>query len=540
MSDVRSQLTRRSGLVIPLFSAPSSVSWGVGEIPDIELLAAWLSDAGQRILQLLPVNEMALGQQSPYSAASAMAIDSLFVRLPGIPEFDAMGGEAALPPEDRAALAQARRSPHVEYETVRRLKRTALGACFDRFAQAELCRNTDRARLFHEFVTAQAWWIEDYSLFRAIHAREDGRPWTEWPESLQRREPLAIDRARRELSREVLLYKYIQWVADTQWTIARQRARGVQLQLFGDLPFMVDTDSADVWARPHQFNLKETVGAPPDAFSEEGQDWGMPLYRWDVLEQEDFLWLRERARRCADLFDGYRVDHVVGFYRTYARPKDGRRPYFTPADERSQLALGERILTILRETGSQIVAEDLGTVPDFVRASLARQAIAGIKVLRWERLWHAEGQPFRDPSEYDPISAAVSGTHDTEPLLVWWDRASRHERYLVSDLATVRRLAGPVDLPDAPEGQVRDVLLESLSASRSALVLIPVPDVFGWRDRINNPSAGAEANWVFRLPWPIDHLDDVEEALQAKERLRAWSKRHARLQMEPAPHSHPA
>jgi len=114
--------------------------------------------------------------------------------------------------------------------------------------------------------------IEDYSLFRAIHAREGERPWTHWPDALQRREFSAVDAARRELSQEVLFHQYLQWIANVQWQAARKKARGVTL--FGDLPFMVDGDSADVWARQHQFRFDATIGAPPDAFSDEGQDWG--------------------------------------------------------------------------------------------------------------------------------------------------------------------------------------------------------------------------------------------------------------------------
>src|SRR5262249_38748463 len=229
----------------------------------------------------------------------------------------------------------------------------------------------------------QAWWVDDYSLFRAIHAREGDRAWTEWPDGLRDRRPDDLDRARRELANERLYYEYLQWLADRQWREARGQCHGVAI--LGDLPFMVDLDSADVWARQEQFHFDATIGAPPDAFSAEGQDWGTPLYRWDVIARDDFRWLRDRARRCAALFDGYRIDHLVGFYRTYGRPKDGRAPYFTPADEPDELALGERIVRIFLESGSEVSAEDLGTVPDFVRASLARLGVPGFKVLRWER-----------------------------------------------------------------------------------------------------------------------------------------------------------
>ena len=139
---------------------------------------------------------------------------------------------------------------------------------------------------------------------------------------------------------EILFRTYLQWIAGEQWNTARTRANGVAL--FGDLPFMVNGDSADVWSRQDEFGQDGSVGVPPDAFSATGQDWGLPPYLWDVLEDRDFDWLRLRAKRMAQLFDGYRVDHLVGFYRTYVRPRGGGAGVFTPADEPSQIALGEQ------------------------------------------------------------------------------------------------------------------------------------------------------------------------------------------------------
>ena len=129
----------------------------------------------------------------------------------------------------------------------------------------------------------------------------------------------------REMSlpTSVLFRQYIQWIADEQWRRARAAAGERGVKLFGDLPFMVDGDSADVWARQSDFDIEASVGVPPDAFSATGQDWGMPAYRWDVIARQDFRWLRDRARRSAALYDGYRVDHLVGFYRTYSRPRNG-------------------------------------------------------------------------------------------------------------------------------------------------------------------------------------------------------------------------
>src|SRR5919204_3742395 len=143
---------RRAGLLIPLFSCPSSTSWGIGDIGDIPFAAAWLAAAGQHILQLLPMNEMAPGQQSPYSAISAMAIDPIFIRVPGVTDFEALGGEPCMAPDDRATIDRARRAPRIDYDAVRSVKGRALRAAFDRFVEAEWRRDTDRARELRMFV----------------------------------------------------------------------------------------------------------------------------------------------------------------------------------------------------------------------------------------------------------------------------------------------------------------------------------------------------------------------------------------------------
>ena len=168
-------------------------------------------------------------------------------------------------------------------------------------------------------------------------------------------------------------------------------------------------------------------------------------------------------------------------------------------------------------------------MPEFVRESLARLAVPGFCVFRWERYWHTEGQPFRDPSAYPAVSVATSGTHDTEPLAVWWPHASDDERQKIASLPTIRTIAADPGFAAAPyDAKVRDVLLESLFASRSQLLLFPVQDVFGWRDRINEPATVTEKNWTFRLPWPVDRLSEHSEARERTVRLCEWARRYHR------------
>jgi len=526
----KAERSRRAGALIPLFSIPSSRSWGIGEIGDIEAIVRWLDASGIRILQLLPINEMPPGETSPYSALSAMAIDPQFITLDRVEDFAEIGGEGALEPELRSRLDAVRTAPRIQYAEVRALKDIALRRCFARFQDVDLAGSTRRAAAFGAYVEEDGWWLNDYALFRALHAQHGERAWFDWPEALRCRRADALDRARAELAGEIRFRQYVQWLAGGQWQAAREQTGDVAL--FGDLPFMVSGDSADVWARQDEFRMDASVGVPPDAFSETGQDWKLPVYRWDVLAERDFDWLRDRAHRNADLFDGYRVDHLVGFYRTYYRPHDGSPARFIPEEEDEQRALGERVLSVFREPGSEIIAEDLGVVPDFVRASLARLSIAGYKVFRWERHWHTEGQPFKDPVEYPAVSVATSGTHDTEPMVIWWEDIPREEREAVLAIPSVRTLLTEEDLAavDAPRlpHAIHEALLETLFAAGSDTLILPIGDIFGWRDRINQPATVSEGNWTWRLPWPSDRMSTEPAAMEVAKQLAEWCARHGR------------
>ena len=492
---------RHAGVIAPLFAIPSGSSWGIGEIADLPRLAAWMASAGLDFVQLLPINEMEGGQSSPYSALSAMAVDPIFIAVEAMSDFGEAGGAAALPAEARDALDEARRAPDVRYASVRAAKAAALRLAFDRFATRDLQTGSARAAGFEAYVHRESWWLEDYALFRALHDAHHGRYWRDWSVPLRERHPAALETARQQLASDVRYYQYLQWIADGQWQHAREVCGGVGV--FGDFPFMVKGHSADVWARQREFHLDASVGVPPAPGAPEGQDWGLPAYRWEVIAPQGYEWLAERTRRSAALFDAFRVDHLVGFYRTFIRERSGRS-FVSPPDEPSQAAQGETLMSLFRAHGSCIIAEDLGVVPDFVRESQARIAVPGLKVLRWEREWHTDGQPFRDPRAYPSCSVAISGTHDTESMAEWWDAADPAERRAVTALPVVRDEGLRGDEPFS--GRVRDALVSALFRARSDFVLVMLPDVFGWRDRINTPSLVSDANWTWRLPWPVEQM----------------------------------
>ena len=516
---------RHAGLLVPLFSQPSRESWGIGEIGDLPRLGTWMADAGFSFVQLLPINEMAGGQNSPYSARSAMAIDPIFISPAAVPDIESLGGEALLPPAERALLKKARQSPAIDYTAARAVKMFALRAGFNHFRQEEWKRDTNRALRLKAFIEAQSWWIDDYALYRALHARARGRSWQDWDAPLRDRDPAALRSAREELATEMLFYSYLQWLAANQW---RQAREACGIGVFGDFPFMVAGDSADVWSRQQDFRLDASVGAPPDAFSETGQDWGFPAYRWDVIAPGGYDWLASRARRSAELYDGYRVDHLVGFFRTFVREVGGKAA-FEPPDERDQIVQGEAVLKVLTAPGARVIAEDLGVIPKFVRATLLGLEIPGYKVLRWEREWDAAGKPFRDPRKYPACSVATTSTHDTETVAEWWDEAKLDER---KALAAVDRDGPPDPEPARPfNPTTRDAILQLLYRAGSDLVLLPIQDVFGWKDRINTPALIDDANWTWRLPWLVD---DIAKDPVARERA-AFTRRLAERSGRAAP-----
>jgi 4-alpha-glucanotransferase len=507
-------------MLIPLFSLVSSRSWGVGEFLDLPVFARWLQRAGQAFVQVLPILEIPDHERSPYSALTAMALDPIFVSIDAIDDFQAIGGATRFTDEDRAALAEVQRAPRVEHRAVRALKGRWLRRCYERFLHDEAGPQTPRFRHFDAFTEREAWWLDDYALFRALRGANEQRAWWDWPEPLARRHPDALARAREEMAVEIGYRKYVQWAAAEQWE--RARAEAAPVQVFGDVPFMIAADSPDVWTQQNEFRFDATVGVPPDAFSETGQDWGLPPWRWDVMAENDFAWMRRRARRSAALFDGFRLDHLVGLYRTFLRPTDPSiRPFFEPDDEPRQTELGERLVRIYQESGAEVIAEDLGVVPDFVRASLTRLGVPGFKVFRWERHWLQPGQPFVDPAQYAEISVATTGTHDTETLAAWWDTLSQEDRDAILDLPTVRAHL-------SPSGDVVTAITRGLLASGSRYTIVPIQDLFGWRDRINTPATVEDTNWSWRLPWHVDSLEELEHPRGRAADLAQWTREAGR------------
>jgi 4-alpha-glucanotransferase len=492
---------RRAGVLLPLFSIRTQQGWGTGEIPDIPRFARWARSAGLTVLQLLPVMEVSGGESSPYAGSSAFALDPVYLALDELEDVSAVGGRATLAEEDRAALERLAAAPTVRWDEVRAVKQRVIDRAFAHFFEHEWQKQTVRRKALETFAEQHRAWLPDYTLFSAIHDQQQ-KAWWDWPEPLRHRQEPALAEARTAHEQAIIKRTWLQWLLDDQWQRARREAGALGVALKGDLPFMVGGDSADVWSRPGDFRLDRRVGTPPDAFSATGQDWGLPAYDWEVQRQHGYAWVEARAARSGALYDLYRIDHVIGLYRTWTRSaKDPKDASFSPAKEPEQIALGERLLQIYKRYG-QVIAEDLGMVPEFLPPSLARLGIPGYKVLRWERR-EVEGKPvYKDPAGYGEISVSTNGSHDIETNAVWWDALPVRERKALLKVPGLEQLDPRKGFND----QVRDALLRVLYAAPSQLTISPLQDLLGARERVNVPGTVAETNWSYRMPQDLGAL----------------------------------
>lgn len=512
-------LTRSAGVLVPLFSLRSRNDLGRGEILDLAPMIDLALAMGHRVIQLLPLDETAPGEQSPYSAMSVMAIDPMYISIRGIE-----GIGPIVPARAREAAGRARVVPRA---TVRREKLALLARSY-RATRAAGAANY--AAALDDFIETNRYWLEDYALFRALKERFDWHEWREWPAALARHDAKAIKAARLELADEIRMYCHWQFIAHRQWAEMRSYAAWRGALIGGDISFSPCRESAEVWANQSEFDLVRTVGAPPDGFNPLGQRWGLPMPHWERMRAGGFKVLTARVRHASALYDLIRIDHAVGIYRTFNFGAEPDSPgIFTPAREDEQRRQGEEIIAMIkRQAGAtDLIAEDLGTVPPWVRESLTNLGVPGYKVMQWERMnWGRPDETFLSPAGYPEFSLATTGTHDTESLTTWWHAQSPHQR---EKLVRALGLEGRVNPRRMMEESARDAILEALYAGRSRLAIIPIQDLFGWSARINRPGTVAESNWTYRLPLTIERMRESGPIVSRIAKLREIAIRTGRF-----------
>lgn len=512
--------SRLAGIAVPLFSLRAAGDDGSGTILDLLAFVDWLDRWHQRVVQLLPINEASPGEASPYNAISAFAIDPTYISLSHVADIarseaaqNWLGSGAA-----QRRLQGLRRAPRRHRPLTYAVKLQLLDFGFQEFhAHAA---SGERGARFERFCQAQSWWLEDYALFRALKERFNWASWETWPEELRQRDAYMLRQAAERGAQRMQFARYLQWLAAEQWDEMRAHARQRGVLIKGDVPFVCSRDSADVWAHRELFDLSSSAGAPPDAFSSNGQAWGLPLYDWTELRRTGYEWWRQRARQARALYDLFRIDHLVGLYRTYGIPvREGGTSGFVPSREDEQLAQGRDLLgAVLQEAGGEagVVAEDLGVVPTWVRNSLTQLGIPGYKILRWE----TSGGAYVDPRSYPELSVATTGTHDTDTVIVWWEGISETERLAAAHCLHWNKAIPARDSALRWSPELHLALLRRLYEAGSVLTVLPIQDLFGWRQRINTPGTVNRRNWSYRLPATIEELDRMPALREQMENLR--------------------
>ncbi len=495
---------KRFGICAPLFSLRTLRDAGVGDIGDLYPLVDWCRRIGASVIQLLPINDMGL-DSVPYSALSAFALDPIYIALDRVDEIASAPDLCERLARLSTTLNQGAR---IDYLQVRREKGALLEEAFRRADGPPL-----RAALA-EFRDSNSW-LDDYLIYRTIKEHREYRSWEDWGEEFSSGE--ARNRFAREHDERLTFHLYEQWLLDRQLSEARGYANANGILLKGDIPILVSRDSADVWLNPAYFNLQTTAGAPPDMYAEEGQNWGFPTYRWDVLAGQDYSWWRARLEVAQRYFDLYRIDHVVGFFRIWTIPLSettGVNGRYEPQEEWAWGDHGRRLLSMMLESSTMLpLAEDLGTIPPVCRETLRELGICGFKVQRWEKRWH-EDHSFIQPSDYDPLSLATLSTHDSETLAGWWAAYPDERGQLWGTLGKEG------SAPDRLPGEFELELIRWLARGRSLFTVVMLQDLldpFGLlpgdpaEHRVNVPGTVGPHNWTWRSPVCLEDLLGNEE-----------------------------
>jgi 4-alpha-glucanotransferase len=557
---------RIAGLLTPLFALRRDDDLGIGDVAALREFVDWAKEGGFELVQLLPINETG-GDNSPYNAISAMAIEPTTLHLaPGSPiDLTSRDFEEVV---DMAHLERLRRGP-VKYARVKKLKRRLLERAFAGFSAAA---SEERRAQFAKFRENESEWLDDYTLFRVLMEENGGsEAWDQWPNehhsiagAHQWLQGLRSDRAARLANRRSF-FAYVQWIACQQWQEIKLYAEERNVALMGDIPFGVSYYSADVFARPTEFALDWSGGAPPEPYFKDdeftqkwGQNWGIPVYRWDVMRQDQFAWWRRRVGAVRNVFHIFRIDHVLGFYRIYAFPwrpfrsqeflpldwsqmlerTGGRSPHFVPRDDLSSENAeanrreGEEYLrAVLQECGAtRIVGEDLGTVPDYVRPSLRSLGVAGFKIPQWE----VRQNHVTPGSEYEPLSVATFATHDHKPIRALWEegfeRATPTSDQARQDLYLMAQFAGlPLDEKTSYEKEFFPITTEALFRSNAWIAIMMITDLLGGKDRFNVPGTATDSNWTRRMRMSVQRWRENRVVRQRMRLMRTLLEKSGRV-----------
>lgn len=481
MADMNSEkkdntLERGAGLLLPISSLPSS--YGIGTLgKEAYKFVDYLVEAGQKYWQVLPVGPTSYGD-SPYQSFSAFAGNPYFIDL------DYLVDEGLITKAQIKKFEWGDNPEYVDYATVYNSRFDILRIAFEN-------SDYENENEYHQFEQENSYWLDDYSLYMAVKFHFNNEEWSKWDYDIKARQPEAINRYRDELSEDIAFWKFCQYKFFEQWNNLREYANEQGIEMIGDIPIYVAMDSADVWAHKELFELDgdfrqtNVAGVPPDAFSEDGQLWGNPLYNWPVMEQQGFEWWKQRMASNSKLYDYIRIDHFIGvvnYYSIEAHCTNAKQGVWREGPGKK---LTDAIDSAIGD--AKIIAEDLGIVSPAVRALLAQTGYPGMNIIEFA----FDGSPANShlPHNYKPNSLVYGGTHDNETVAGFF-RAKK-----AAELKYAYQYLGVDNKNDIPAA-----VLRAAYASVSAIAIFQVQDILelGNEARMNTPSTVGD-NWKWRM-----------------------------------------
>ncbi len=466
---------RQSGILMHITSLPGAC--GIGTMgKEAFRFVDFLEEAGQSCWQILPLNPTGYGD-SPYQSCSAYAGNPYLIDLVSLVE------KGLLTQQELEGIQWCHREDKVDFGIQYNHKLAVLRLAFGRFTDKE---SLDR------FCQENSSWLADYALFMALKKEYDGKPWFQWEAGLRVRDPEAIWQARQRLQEEIRFQSFVQYLFRTQWQALHTYAGEKNIRIIGDVPIYVPLDSVEVWTAPELFQLDEELtptavaGCPPDAFSNDGQLWGNPLYRWDYMAERGYSWWIRRLGAAGKLYDVVRLDHFRGFESYWSVPYGD-----TTARNGKWIRGGglDFIRTVQKTLPElELIAEDLGFLTPEVLQMRDDSGLPGMKVLEF-------AFDSREPSDYLPQNyiqncVVYTGTHDNETAQQWLDAAGADALAYATEYMHLTEDEGLV------WGMIRTAM-----GSVADLCVVQLQDYLGLgaEARMNCPGLLSDKNWTWRM-----------------------------------------
>ncbi len=481
---------RSAGILLHPTSLPGN--YGIGDLgEDAFKFVDFLKEAGQTLWQVFPLGPTGYGD-SPYQCFSAFAGNPLLVS-PDKLEADGFLSSKNLSEKQKFNPKQ------INFGEIINHKKSLLRKAFNNFKNDSNGLRKD----FDEFCEKHKDWLEDFALFMAAKDFHNGDVWSKWEKGLIHRTEKALKEWKKKLNDDIQYHKFVQFNFFRQWKAVRDYANKNGIKIIGDMPIFIAYDSADLWANKEIFSVDEdgkletVAGVPPDYFSPTGQLWGNPLYRWKVMQKDDFLWMKKRFASLYELIDIVRIDHFRGFDAYWEIPGDAK----TAESGRWVKAPGEKLFkSLIKHLGDiPILAEDLGVITPEVEALRDKFNFPGMKILQFAFGTDMETKFL--PHNYIPNCVVLTGSHDNDTTRAYFEEAKMKENHIFEHAQVYLNYF---------DNDIVNELIRTAYASVAKIVIIPMQDILnlGGDSRMNFPGK-LGGNWTWRFTWEQIHENIV-------------------------------